>query len=282
MTATFSRAVTAAHGGDHGEGPEQHHGPRHQRRTTRRPGRSPSRRRRRSPAGRRSPRTAAGQDPAAGSRADRRRLVVVHHGGAVRALQGCVPARCSATSCSPRSLEENDSAAVTLGLRFTVDTPGSISAIRFYKAAGNTGAHTGTLWNANGTQLATGTFTGESTTGWQTLTLSQPVSVTTGHDVRRVVPHDRRPVLHVDGLQRRSTSPGVPAAGDARPRAPTPTEPASRRTRARPTTWSTWCSAGRHRPSRSPPRTRRRTRWRCRGATRSGSGSPPPSSRARR
>ena len=93
---------------------------------------------------------------------------------------GVCPCSLFSDELQPTVPEENDPAAVTLGVRFTVDTPGTISAIRFYKAAGNTGTHTGTLWNANGTQLATGTFTNESSAGWQTLTLSTPVSVTTG------------------------------------------------------------------------------------------------------
>jgi hypothetical protein len=53
-----------------------------------------------------------------------------------------------------------------------------VTGLRFYKSAANTGTHTGTLWSATGQQLATGTFTGESATGWQTLTFSTPVSIT--------------------------------------------------------------------------------------------------------
>jgi hypothetical protein len=52
--------------------------------------------------------------------------------------------------------------------------------MRFYKSAANVGTHTGTLWSSTGTQLATGTFTGETASGWQTLTFTTPVSVTAG------------------------------------------------------------------------------------------------------
>jgi hypothetical protein len=93
---------------------------------------------------------------------------------------GVCPCSLFSDELQPTLAEDSDTAAVTLGVRFTVDAPGTISAVRFYKSAGNTGSHTGALWNANGTQLATGTFTNESTSGWQTLTFSQPVSVTTG------------------------------------------------------------------------------------------------------
>ena len=57
---------------------------------------------------------------------------------------------------------------------------GTISGVQFYKEADDTGTHTGTLWSANGTVLATGTFTNESSQGWQELTFSTPVSVTAG------------------------------------------------------------------------------------------------------
>ena len=42
---------------------------------------------------------------------------------------------------------------------------GVVTGVRFYKGANNTGSHTGTLWTANGTLLASGTFTDESTVG---------------------------------------------------------------------------------------------------------------------
>ena len=55
---------------------------------------------------------------------------------------------------------------------------GYVTGIRFYKGAGNTGTHTGSLWNSAGTRLATVTFSGESATGWQQATFGAPVPVT--------------------------------------------------------------------------------------------------------
>ena len=57
---------------------------------------------------------------------------------------------------------------------------GTITGVRFYKESDNTGTHTGSLWTADGTLLATGTFSGESGSGWQELDFSSPVSVTAG------------------------------------------------------------------------------------------------------
>ena len=66
---------------------------------------------------------------------------------------------------------------LTLGVRFASDSPGQVTGIRYYKSAGNTGTHTGALYTAAGQQLAAVTFTGESSSGWQTAAFSQPVDI---------------------------------------------------------------------------------------------------------
>ncbi len=81
---------------------------------------------------------------------------------------------------TPQIANSGDTAAVELGTAFSVTQPGSVTGIRFYKAAGNTGTHVGTLWNAAGTALARVTFTNESATGWQTAALASPVALTPG------------------------------------------------------------------------------------------------------
>jgi hypothetical protein len=69
---------------------------------------------------------------------------------------------------------------VTLGVKFKADVNGKITGIRFYKGTGNTGTHVGNLWSSTGTKLATGTFTGETASGWQQVTFTTPVSITAG------------------------------------------------------------------------------------------------------
>ena len=59
-------------------------------------------------------------------------------------------------------------------------TAGTISGVRFYKGAGNTGTHTGSLWSTSGQLLATATFTNETASGWQTVLFSSPVAITAG------------------------------------------------------------------------------------------------------
>jgi hypothetical protein len=73
-----------------------------------------------------------------------------------------------------------DTSAVSLGVQFRAGSDGMITGVRFYKESDNTGTHTGSLWAADGTLLATGTFASESGSGWQELDFSTPVPVTAG------------------------------------------------------------------------------------------------------
>ena len=75
---------------------------------------------------------------------------------------------------------QTDTNAVELGVKFRADINGRITGIRFYKGAANTGTHVGSLWSSTGTRLAQATFTGESGTGWQTVTFATPVPITAG------------------------------------------------------------------------------------------------------
>ena len=67
--------------------------------------------------------------------------------------------------------------AIEVGVKFRSDVAGRITGIRFYKGSRNTGTHTGSLWTRDGKLLATGTFSNETATGWQTLTFSSPVAI---------------------------------------------------------------------------------------------------------
>jgi hypothetical protein len=73
---------------------------------------------------------------------------------------------------------QSDPARVELGTRFYPDASGYVTGIRFFKPAQNTGAHTGSLWTTTGTRLSTVTFSAESASGWQEVTLPDPVAVT--------------------------------------------------------------------------------------------------------
>ena len=91
------------------------------------------------------------------------------------------PPTTSPTSIWPATATPQYSAStsvpVELGVKFKSDVSGKITGIRFYKPAGETGTHTGSLWSITGTLLATGTFVNETPSGWQTLVFSAPVAI---------------------------------------------------------------------------------------------------------
>ncbi|SDG10243.1 Ig-like domain-containing protein [Lentzea fradiae] len=80
----------------------------------------------------------------------------------------------------PTETSSDDTSPYELGVKFTSGTNGQITGVKFYKGAANTGTHTGSLWTEDGQRLATGTFTNETETGWQTLVFDQPVQITAG------------------------------------------------------------------------------------------------------
>jgi Ca2+-binding RTX toxin-like protein len=85
------------------------------------------------------------------------------------------------TLASTPAVETNaDRDGVELGVRFQATTAGSVQGIRFYKGFYNIGEHKVSLWKADGTLLATGTSTGESISGWQTVSFSSPIQITGG------------------------------------------------------------------------------------------------------
>jgi hypothetical protein len=82
-------------------------------------------------------------------------------------------------SVVPANANANDPSPQELGVKFTSDTSGTITGIRFYKGPTNTGTHIGNLWTSSGTLLATATFTGETASGWQQVDFATPVTITT-------------------------------------------------------------------------------------------------------
>jgi len=95
------------------------------------------------------------------------------------------PSCTTATPCmiwnnttTPTVADAGQGLPVELGVRFTSSEAGWITGIRFYKGVNNTGLHTGTLWSSAGAQLATGTFIGETASGWQQVTFATPVAIT--------------------------------------------------------------------------------------------------------
>jgi uncharacterized protein DUF4082/Big-like domain-containing protein len=90
------------------------------------------------------------------------------------------PGSISEPDAIPGTASSMDTSPIELGVKFRVDVDGQITGVRFYKGAGNTGTHVGSIWTAVGSRLAVATFTGESASGWQQVSFDQPVRVTAG------------------------------------------------------------------------------------------------------
>jgi hypothetical protein len=78
---------------------------------------------------------------------------------------------------TPSQPSHNDPNPVELGVKFTSDTAGFITGIRFYKGTANTGPHKGSLWTSTGTLLATANFASGTGTGWQTVSFGTRVAI---------------------------------------------------------------------------------------------------------
>jgi len=78
---------------------------------------------------------------------------------------------------TPTTTDTGPDSPVELGVKFKSDVAGTVTGIRFYKSAANTGTHVGNLWNSTGTLMATATFTGETASGWQTVNFTSPVAI---------------------------------------------------------------------------------------------------------
>ncbi|MEV4275083.1 DUF4082 domain-containing protein [Actinoplanes xinjiangensis] len=79
---------------------------------------------------------------------------------------------------TPGTIDVDDPSAVELGTRFRAAVDGTVTGVRFYKSAANTGTHTGSLWTEDGDRLAQLTFSNETASGWQTATFATPVPIT--------------------------------------------------------------------------------------------------------
>ncbi|MEV7009735.1 DUF4082 domain-containing protein [Streptosporangium sp. NPDC051022] len=73
------------------------------------------------------------------------------------------------------AVTHSDRAPVELGTRFTAAQSGWATGVRFYKARGEKGEHTGSVWDSSGRRLAQVTFAGESSSGWQEARFASPV-----------------------------------------------------------------------------------------------------------
>ena len=82
------------------------------------------------------------------------------------------------SSNTPTLAALNDGRQLEVGVKFQSNTAGDITALKFYRSASDTGTDILDLWSSTGTKLASATFTNTAASGWQTVTLPTPVSIT--------------------------------------------------------------------------------------------------------
>ena len=97
----------------------------------------------------------------------------------VQSVQRTLPCPLFASSLVPTNTSTDDPGAIEVGMKVRATIDGFIAGVRFYKGANNTGTHVGNVWSSTGALLATGTFSNETASGWQTVNVT-PVAVTAG------------------------------------------------------------------------------------------------------
>ena len=86
------------------------------------------------------------------------------------------------TTQTPALPNQSDGAGVNyeLGTSFQSSIAGQITGLRFWKDSSETGAHTGRIWSAGGTLLASVSFANETASGWQEQALASPLAIASG------------------------------------------------------------------------------------------------------
>jgi hypothetical protein len=89
------------------------------------------------------------------------------------------PCSVMSTAAIPAVSNSGETAALTLGMRFSSDVDGFVTGLRYFRDAANIGVHTGTLFSAAGQALGTLTFS-DGEPGWQTAYFTNAIPITAG------------------------------------------------------------------------------------------------------
>ncbi|WP_162605810.1 DUF4082 domain-containing protein [Jiangella aurantiaca] len=85
-----------------------------------------------------------------------------------------------ADDLAPRTAADPDRRAVELGVRFSPQEDGSVTALQYYQGARTRDVTTATLWSAEGEVLARVSFAASRSVGWRTVPLETSVPLTAG------------------------------------------------------------------------------------------------------
>ncbi len=81
---------------------------------------------------------------------------------------------------APTVAVDADTSPVELGVKFTPQQAGALSALQYYQGAKAAGVSRATLWSSTGRPLAQVSFAPSTTPGWRTIPLATPVKLAAG------------------------------------------------------------------------------------------------------
>ena len=129
-------------------------------------------------------------------------------------------------SATPATIDSGDGNSVELGVKFSSEVAGTITGIRFYKAAANTGTHIGSLWTLERDAARVGHLHRRDRLGLAAGQLLQPRGDRRQHDLRRRLPGAQRPLLrYLLRLRNGAVTNAPPLTRSPTPSAPTASTP---------------------------------------------------------
>ncbi len=83
-------------------------------------------------------------------------------------------------SLRPAVAVDSDRVSVELGLKFSPEQTGDVTALQYFQNRAASGVTSATLWTSTGDKLASVTFPASKKEGWRTISLKSPVSLAGG------------------------------------------------------------------------------------------------------
>lgn len=101
-------------------------------------------------------------------------------GGSAGAAAAVAPIGMFPDNLAPSIAADTARVPVELGVRFTPQQSGALTAVQYYQSARATGVNRATVWSSTGKAIAQVTFPVTTKTGWRTVPLTTPVKLTAG------------------------------------------------------------------------------------------------------
>lgn len=84
-------------------------------------------------------------------------------------------------SLRPDVAVDTDRSSVELGLKFSPEHDGEVTALQYFQSRAASGVTSANLWSSAGKKLATVTFSASTKEGWRTINLDAPVTLSAGN-----------------------------------------------------------------------------------------------------